>query len=318
MRRKTHEEFIQDVKDKVGEDYTVLSKYTISRGKVKVKHRTCGNIYEVVANSLLAGRRCPKCNGNKASHKTTSMFKKEIYALVKDEYRVLGDYINRSTNIRIEHKNCGRKYEVEPGNFLHGSRCVECYYDSVRLKQNEVVERVKKSLGEDYKVISDYRSSQEKIKVYHQICGEEFKVRYSDIIQKRSGCPHCNQSRGEQDVASYLKTKNIPYEFGKKFDDLRHIFQLSYDFYLPKHNILIEFQGEQHFRPKNFGNESREVAEENFQKQIIRDKIKRDYAKNNGYNLLEPDYTLTTYYQVVEYLDSKLTLLEVTRGALTQ
>ena len=58
--------------------------------------------------------------------------------------------------------------------------------------------------------------------------------------------------------------------------------KLSYDFYLPKYNLLIEGQGKQHLEPiKHFG------GERTFQIQQEHDRRKREYAKQNNINLLE-------------------------------
>lgn len=58
--------------------------------------------------------------------------------------------------------------------------------------------------------------------------------------------------------------------------------KLSYDFYVPDCNILIEFNGEQHEHPiEYFGGEQR------FEIQKEHDKRKKTYAKNNNIELLE-------------------------------
>lgn len=57
---------------------------------------------------------------------------------------------------------------------------------------------------------------------------------------------------------------------------------LSYDFYLPNKNVLIEFQGEQHEQPiEYFG------GKEKFKIQQEHDRRKREYAKNHNIDLLE-------------------------------
>ena len=75
--------------------------------------------------------------------------------------------------------------------------------------------------------------------------------------------------------------------------------KLSYDFYLPQYNLLVEVQGEQHERPiRQFG------GEEQFQKQIEHDKRKREYAKSHGYKLLEIWYY--DYNNIEEILNREL------------
>lgn len=64
LKRKSHEQFIQDVQDVHGIEYTILSRYSGSKGKVLVRHNSdiCNSReYEVEADSLLSGRGCREC-----------------------------------------------------------------------------------------------------------------------------------------------------------------------------------------------------------------------------------------------------------------
>lgn len=315
-KKKKPEEFRREFNDLVGEEYSLLSEYELSSKHVEIKHNICGHKYKIRPNAFLKGCRCPNCNGNKSKQKTTEQFKKEVYDLVGEEYKVLGEYKTRSTKIKIKHTKCGREYYVEPGNFLYKSRCIECHYESVRIQKEEIDTRVKDILGRDYKVIEYNGVGQKKSVMKHYKCNKTFEVRLDDVFHRKSGCPYCSQSRGEDYVESYLKNRNIKYIQQKKFDDLMSCRQLSYDFYLPDYNILIEYQGEQHFNPKNFGGVSKEISIERLKKQKIHDKIKRKYAKEKGYVLLEPTYKLDSLEKVEKYLNTKFTLLEVTQGVV--
>ena len=62
---------------------------------------------------------------------------------------------------------------------------------------------------------------------------------------------------------------------------------LSFDFHIPSVNLLIECQGEQHYRSKNFGGCFKDLAEKNFKIQQHHDLLKRKFAKENGIDLLE-------------------------------
>ena len=57
---------------------------------------------------------------------------------------------------------------------------------------------------------------------------------------------------------------------------------MSYDFYLPQYNLLIEYQGEQHERPIEFFG-----GEERFKIQKEHDKRKKEYAKLHKIRLLD-------------------------------
>lgn len=45
-KRKTHEEFVKDVFEKLGPEYQVLSQYTNAHGKVLLHHDKCDNTFE--------------------------------------------------------------------------------------------------------------------------------------------------------------------------------------------------------------------------------------------------------------------------------
>lgn len=78
------------------------------------------------------------------------------------------------------------------------------------------------------------------------------------------------------------------------------------DFYIPRYNVAIECQGEQHFKPiEYFG------GEENFQENIERDDRKRRLCEENGVRLLYfTDVRLEKYpYKV--YADIKELIEEI-------
>lgn len=307
IRRKTPKEFEDEVEELVGKKYTILSEYQTSRKKVKVRHNICGNEYLVEANGFLQGNRCPNCNGNGAKQKTTEQFAKEVEELVGDEYTLLGEYINRSTNIKIRHNTCGREYQVEPGNFLNGSRCIECYYQSMRLSDEAVDKYLSECLGDRYqRVGGKYISMQHNITIKHLTCGNEYRARLTDIVQKRIKCPRCSSSLGEQLVDEVLTSYGIEFKTQKTFEGLVNINSLYYDFYIPGSNIVIEYQGEQHYRPKNFGGASKEEALENYKKQVLRDNIKREYATKKGLTLIEIPYTVKTKPDINRYIKSNV------------
>lgn len=117
----------------------------------------------------------------------------------------------------------------------------------------------------------------------------------------KQGCPVCKESHGERFIRNYLDKNNIKYEPQKKFHGLKDKKPLSYDFYLPDNNILIEYQGSQHYEKSDYFG-----GKEQFKKQQLHDKMKKDYAKNNGYKLLELHYSLDTQEKVSNYLDRNI------------
>lgn len=85
---------------------------------------------------------------------------------------------------------------------------------------------------------------------------------------------------------SYFKKHNITFIRNYFYPDLLGLGGnlLSYDFYLPMYNLLIEIQGEQHYKAVKFfgGNQA-------FGVQKVHDYRKRKYAQANNINFLEID-----------------------------
>ena len=114
----------------------------------------------------------------------------------------------------------------------------------------------------------------------------DFSQRPMDHINSKQGCPVCNESKGERKIRIILKDLNINLISEKSFADLKHKRILFFDFYLPEHNVCIEFDGAQHFDPYIiFG------GEESFDKIKIKDDLKNDYCKKNNIRLLRIPHT---------------------------
>lgn len=64
--KKTDAQFKQEVSDLVGEEYEFLDEYVKANVKIRVKHNTCGNTYEVRPTDFFSHHaRCPYCNSSK-------------------------------------------------------------------------------------------------------------------------------------------------------------------------------------------------------------------------------------------------------------
>ena len=141
---KTHNTFLKEVFDLVGDEYTILSSYQKSNIKVKIRHNCseCNNHeYEVAPRRFKSGDRCPKCSG--VAKKDITQFKQEVFDLVGDEYTVLSNYINTKTKIEIRHNLCNRSYLVTPKDFkkINGNRCPYCKSSRGELRIKEILEK---------------------------------------------------------------------------------------------------------------------------------------------------------------------------------
>ena len=112
-------------------------------------------------------------------------------------------------------------------------------------------------------------------------CGNIIEVPSSRLIQgKTTSCGCLSISHGEQAVLNFLQENNIKYLQQKTFQNCKNPktnVLLKFDFYLPDYNCCIEYDGEQHFMPRNNGF----FTEDKVKEIQYRDSIKNQYCKDN-------------------------------------
>lgn len=297
--RKDINYFKNEVKNLVDDEYSVVGDYINTHTKTSFKHNICGNIFDMTPHNFLSGQRCPECqHGSK--RKTTEEFKEELFELVGDEYTLEDEYITNKTKVNFRHKLCDKLWYAAPDEILSGYRCSHCYGNNL-LTQEEFEQRIFEQRGDEYSVISEYINSASKIKIRHNKCGCIWDANARDVLYNMSGRPRCNQSKGESRIERFLSKECILYIPQMKYDNLvgKKNIPLSYDFYLPLYNLLIEYQGQQHEKPVDwFGGENK------FKRQLEIDEKKKEYAKNNSINLLEIWYY--DFNNIEEILRSRL------------
>src|SRR5699024_5953652 len=113
-------------------------------------------------------------------------------------------------------------------------------------------------------------------------CGEVYSS-YAKYIRR---CPTCKGSKraseGEDKVAEVLDKLSIPY---LREAALPAIAPRRCDFFLPLDNRIIEFDGQQHFKPV-----AKCGGEENLIKVQESDKLKNEYWREMGYHILRLAY----------------------------
>ena len=117
--------------------------------------------------------------------------------------------------------------------------------------------------------------------------GHIYKSSLGNFDNKGNRCPICNDNdtKGEKAIISFLEKYNIEFTKQKTFNDCKYINVLRFDFYLPKHNIIIEFDGRQHYEPVDYFG-----GEKAFKENQIRDNIKTQYCKDNNIKLIRIPY----------------------------
>lgn len=280
MKKLDTETFISNSIEKHGDKYDYsLVNYIDSRSNVTIICPIHGEFVQY-ANSHLQGIGCPECYGNKKMNTESFIIKaKEKHGNKYDYSKVR--YINSNTKVIIFCKLHG-EFEQIPKSHLRGRGCPRCVGKDKT--HNQLIQDFKAVHGDtyDYSLV-EYIKSKKHVKI---ICSTHgIFEQLPNFHLKGSGCPICKESKGERLISNYLDDKNIKYIRQKRFEDCKDKYTLPFDFYLPEHNLCIEYDGIQHFEPcEYFG------GVDGFDERIKKDQIKTDFCKINNISLLRISY----------------------------
>lgn len=244
---------------------------------------------EVTAKHLIYSKvGCKQCSFDKQRidlHEAISAIK-EIHGDKYDYSKVV--YNNNRTPITLICPIHG-EFEITLNSIKRQhAGCPQCAIESIKNKLSDdfisFKEKAERIHGNRYSYIDEnYVNNKTPISVQCNICQTIFQVRPDNHLFRKSGCPHCQASHLEIEVENILKESNIEFVYQKRFDWLN---PMSLDFYLPQYNIAIECQGEQHFRPVDFGGEGELIAVDNFNKLLERDKKKLSLCHEHGIEIV--------------------------------
>lgn len=178
--------------------------------------------------------------------------------------------------------NCEQIFSKDWESFLINQTCPYCYS-----KHNINTLGFKAILPKEYKLISEYSGTENKVLIRHE-CGFIWSIKPHNFVQKINngyhGCPQCNhkRSKGEMKIAEWLQKKNIPFIEEQIFFWSSNS-KFRYDFYLPRQKLIIEYMGEQHYKEVDFFHDTLEERQ-------LHDSVKKSEALEHGLQYLSISY----------------------------
>lgn len=331
-RRKDPKEYQKEFDAKFP-NLTLLTPYITARQNVTVKCNDCGYIWQTMPLTLLTHKYgCTKCS---YKHRGISrrQSQKDFWDKLKKinpNVRVKGKYVTNKQPIEVQCKICGYVWQARPNDLVTGrARCTKCgraqdiykrsnfckVYRKIRSKKPNESYQLYNQHAYDYyikkkhpnaRLLTLFTGLSNYIKIKCLNCGNTRHM-YAYELDRGAACLNCERgdryvSKGERVIVSLLSQAGIHYEYPFIPGDLVDKISLHYDFRV-RGKYLIEFQGEQHYRPVDYFG-----GEEQFQVQQQHDQMKREWAKENGFTLIEIKYNdpikekLSQYFpQVLKY-----------------
>lgn len=293
--RKTNEEYEAEVLEKGNGDYVVLERYVTSKTPILMEHKTCGNQWRIRPNDYLRGKGCPVCGRKRAQLKTrkTNEDYKEKIKDIKKQFEQLTEYTKADDKIKFRHKTCGKVFDIRAIDFARRKRCPHCSLGRMghdrRLTHDEFLKSLSKDVISKLDIISTYVNSRTLIKTKNKSCGHINSFKPYDLRMRYNNCAHCSSSRGERKLFNKLVEEGVNFikEYPVKILEDRTAFRFDFAILNEEGNVilLIEFDGEQHFRPIEGwgGMEAYQYVRKN-------DMIKNKYCRDNQIRLLRIHY----------------------------
>lgn len=220
-----------------------------------------GDFQQSYDGHINKGYGCPQC-ANEERRYSFDDFAKEAHEVWGNEYIYpMQKLTNHHVPLRIICPKHGEFYKRRDAFLRDKQGCPKCVEEKHRdiWRQN--------FLDKAYKIHRDtydysnvkYVNNYTEVEIICPKHGPFWQTPHNHIGQ-HSGCPQCAKEKssfGEKVIKRYLEEHGVAFIHDEPcLDWLVYDRKMKPDFYLPEHNVVIEFDGIQHFEPiETFGGE---------------------------------------------------------------
>lgn len=284
-------------------DYTKSRQFKNNKDKIKVICPEHGMFSQTV-NNHLNGSGCYECGNKRRSLKGRRSWD-EVYLKLKKIHgeKYIFDkssYTKVSDKINVHCKVHNYDFDIIVSSLLNGQGCYHCGINKIvhflKSDWDSTFKKIKKVHGNRYsyniETFDGRKKPMEIICDKHGVFTQEPSVHMDG-----HGCPNCNSSIGENFISLFLKNNKITFETQKTFKGLKMKRKLKVDFYIEKYNLVIEYNGRQHYEPVETFDGKRGLLRT--QKS---DNIKKQFCNNNNINFEVIRYDQDTEKRLKEIL----------------
>ena len=206
----------------------------------------------------MKGRGCWKCGTKNRGYKVIEKFSEEFIQKSKKIHNnkyIYSSAVYNGANQKIEiicpiHGS----FWQTVSDHLSGYGCSLCANENRSLSQRKTLDEFIRQVNEIHQNKFDYSKSvyindTKKIEIICTTHGSFWQSPNAHI--RGQGCPKCKTSKGENIIREWLIANKIDFEEQKRFEGCKYKKPLPFDFWLPKYNICIEFDGQQHYKVIN-------------------------------------------------------------------
>ncbi len=286
MEKSISDKFIERSTITHNSKYSYLKvSYKNTNSKIIITCNIHGDFQQTPKNHQ-NGHGCTKC----ATSYKSSLLSKNISDFVSKSIKIHNNkydysksvYVNNKTNLIVICPIHG-DFKITPSHHYVGHGCQHCTKNH-RKTNDEFIRLCEYTHGDKYFYnLVKFKSLKKNVVIICRIHGEFLQNAGHHV--NGHGCPVCSSSHGERYIKEFLDINNIQYVREKTFEECNNIGKLRFDFYLPKYNICLEYDGIQHYKPiEYFG------GVYDFEKRKYNDSIKDEFCKLNNIDLFRIKY----------------------------
>lgn len=278
--------------------FTLLTEYIHRCGDIFEyicdKHRDKGIKTSTYDQMVSCGRGCMECGIESRGIKHRFDENKFKVLIESKGFIYVGyDYDNinskyKKVNIHFMCPNHIDKgvQKIKYNNLLNSNgRCKYC------AGRERTKEDLQNELNELHGLVTilEYTDYASPLKAKCNICNLEWETKGVNLTQGHR-CPNCAKSNFELEIAKILDKWGYSHIDEFWYKNCRNKNPLPFDFYLDDFNILIEADGEHHYKPIRRGSMTDDDAEDRLKQIIFHDEIKTEYCKANNIPLIRIPY----------------------------
>lgn len=294
-------------------NFVIIGVYKKYDETTDFKCLKCNCEFKSSVKKITKNPKCDNCNlinntkstnGKRFNNEYVDNFFKVNNILIQR----IDNYITNNKSINFKCLKCDYVWKTCPSQFLNrNGGCPKC--NGTAKLTNEIFDEVIKN--KPIIRLGEYINGRSKIEMMCKKCNHIWKTIARGITSKKSdyGCPECNKPRhNEKKVIEFLKNNNIKYSFDiclSKIIPNDRKFRI--DFYLPDYNLIIEYNGAQHYKATgHFSKCSEEEAKIKLKKQKERDEYVNNLCVNGGVEILWIDGRKYYNNSLINYLNNEL------------
>lgn len=270
--------------------------------------------YQTNVQSLRQGHGCKYC-GIEKNVNSRSYNPDKINEAIKDinPHITVLEYDMPTRTCHCYCNTHGIKFDKNLATLQNSeSGCSECYKERMRRDFGKTQEQFEEELFKihpEIECLGDYITQYDPILFRCNEHNYEFTDSPVNVLGRISCCSKSFVTYKEEEMCQLIESWGYKITRQKTFYDCRDKNPLPFDCYLDDFNVLVEYDGELHYKPIRIIGMSLDEAIEKHEYTKAHDKIKNEYCEKNRIPLVRVPYTEFEYLE--QYLFDRFARLGV-------